>query len=127
MAYVTTQIDLGSASEWLKQISHNWHNLNQKHYHQLSRISALASQASFCRQISGGIAICWLFSQSTSKSEFIASSTPKGELQMNQLLKAYVFISSLNSKRNCTVILQGKLLLQLNLHVRPPLLSEHLP
>ena len=46
---------------------------------------------------------------------------------MNQLLKAYVFISSLNSKRNCNVILQGRLLLQLNLHVRPPLLSEHFP
>ena len=62
--------DLGSASDWLKQISHTAQPIRgttQKWLvtcHQY-RISALVFQTSFRRETVGDIAKCWLFSRST--------------------------------------------------------------
>ena len=60
--------DLGSASDWLKQISHAAQPIRSttqiwgEMRHQYG-ISALVSQTSFRGQISGGVAKCRLFSQ----------------------------------------------------------------
>ena len=62
--------DLGSASDWLKQISHTAQPIRgttQKWLvtcHQY-RISALVFQTSFRRETVGEIAKCWLFSRGT--------------------------------------------------------------
>ena len=62
--------DLGSASDWLKQISHTAQPIRgttQKWLvtcHQY-RISALVFQTSFRRETVGEIAKCWLFSWGT--------------------------------------------------------------
>ena len=62
--------DLGSASDWLNQISHVawpiksttqiWVVMCHQH-----GISALVTQTSFGGETGGGIAKCWLFSQAT--------------------------------------------------------------
>ena len=63
-------IQLGSASDWLNQISHARGTTNKKRYTDLNSdassvygISALVSQTSFGGETSGGVAECPLFSQ----------------------------------------------------------------
>ena len=62
--------DLGSASDWLKQISHAGRPIRSTTQiwvvtrHQYG-ISALVSQTSFRGETAGGVAKCRLFSQAT--------------------------------------------------------------
>ena len=53
--------DLGSTSDWLKQISHETRPV---------RSTVPVSQMSFCMETSSGIAKCWLFSWSTQDLTF---------------------------------------------------------
>ena len=65
---------IGSASDWLKQISHTaWPirsttDQGRLVMHHQYGISALASQTSFHRESSDDVAKCWLFSQANSKA-----------------------------------------------------------
>ena len=51
--------DLGSASDWLKQISLAAQTIRKTSHHY--EISALVTQMLFCGEISGGIVKCLLF------------------------------------------------------------------
>ena len=53
--------DLGSASDWLKQMSHSARPIGSTRHHY--GISALVSQTSVRQETSGGVAECRLFSQ----------------------------------------------------------------
>ena len=65
--------DLGSASDWLNQISHMAQPIRStSHIWVVMRCqygtSALVSQMSFGGETSGSIAKCWLFSQASTRS-----------------------------------------------------------
>ena len=67
--------DLGSASDWLKQISYSAQPIRSTtHIWVVTRqqygISMLISQTSFCRETVGGIMKYRLFSQATIKWKF---------------------------------------------------------
>ena len=68
--------DLGSASDWLNQISHAARPIRSTTQiwvvtrHQYG-ISALVSQTSFGGETSGSVTKCWLFSQASADGVFV--------------------------------------------------------
>ena len=88
--------DLGSASDWLKQISHAARPY-QKHYpdlgvtHHQYGISVIVSRTSFVRETIGGVAKCRLFSQASFRTTRVIMITTVFK-KINFLKSLYAFI-----------------------------------
>ena len=97
--------DLGSPSDWLKQISQaarpirNTTQIWEVTRHQYG-ISALASQTSFCEKTCGGVAKCPLFSQARHLNR------PRNHKQIILTARSYVFLNLIRFYLSNSITLQ---------------------
>ena len=95
--------DLGTASDWLKQLSlaaqpvrsttQTW--VVPRHQY---RISVVVSQMLFSSETSGGIAICWLFSEATNPSARHSANRVWQNWSRSQVCRGIFFQPALHSK-----------------------------
>ena len=103
--------DLGSASDWLNQISHAARPIRSTNQilvvtpHQYG-ISALVSQTSLDGETSGSVAKCWLFFRLIRDNVYVSL------IHVAQQIRLFLCYKKMLKKLEDTSIYQGKLVLQ---------------